>query len=200
MAGMAQEGTDLAQRKLVTLFDRLDGDRKLKKATSKLLNQLRERNEQSTETFVDRAHDSIRPIVAAFFDVFPGPIADDELHKFRIAGKDLRYAMELLAGAFPPEFRKELYPTMSELQDKLGRINDLTVAAERLRKRMDDSSDPADISDLRRRCAVLGDELNKDRDDFHSWWTQELRSSLRARFDEFLKSPPSLASDPTRHH
>ena len=72
---------------------------------------------------------SLRPIVFSFFDMFPGPIGDDELHAFRIICKDLHYALELLAGAFPGTLR-EMYPLLSSLQEKLGRINDLVVARE----------------------------------------------------------------------
>ncbi len=132
--------------------------------------------------------------------MFPGPIADENLHRFRIAGKNLRYAIELLAGAFPPAVRNELYPLLSNMQDKLGRTNDLTVAADRLRKRMEESADPAAISDLRRRLTSVEDELNKQRDDFRAWWTPELRMSLRARFDEILKMPETLATISTRLH
>ena len=54
-----------------------------------------------------------------------------ELHQFRIRAKALRYAIELVAPAFEPELRKELYPLVEELQERLGRIQDHVTAAER---------------------------------------------------------------------
>jgi CHAD domain-containing protein len=51
------------------------------------------------------------------------------LHQVRIAGKRLRYAMEVFASAFPAEFVDRLYPQVEEIQDILGRANDSHVAA-----------------------------------------------------------------------
>lgn len=56
----------------------------------------------------------------------------DHLHAVRIAGKRLRYAMEVLADCFPPAFRDRLYPMVEEMQEILGRANDSHVAAGRL--------------------------------------------------------------------
>jgi CHAD domain-containing protein len=43
-------------------------------------------------------------------------------HNFRICGKRLRYAMELLAGALPPEFHDTLYSVVQRLQEKARRV------------------------------------------------------------------------------
>lgn len=45
------------------------------------------------------------------------------LHIFRIRGKDLRYAMEVLAGASPDEFRTRLYPAVESMQKLSGIIS-----------------------------------------------------------------------------
>ena len=50
------------------------------------------------------------------------------LHQVRIAGKRLRYAMEVFADCFPASFREELYPRVEEMQEILGRANDSHVA------------------------------------------------------------------------
>jgi CHAD domain-containing protein len=54
------------------------------------------------------------------------------LHRVRIAGKRLRYAMEVFADCFPPAFREVLYPLVEEMQEILGRANDSHVASDRL--------------------------------------------------------------------
>ncbi|MGH7225036.1 MAG: CHAD domain-containing protein, partial [Gemmataceae bacterium] len=51
-----------------------------------------------------------------------------QLHQVRIAGKRLRYAMEVLADCFDPTFRESIYPRVEEMQDILGRANDSHVA------------------------------------------------------------------------
>jgi CHAD domain-containing protein len=50
----------------------------------------------------------------------------------RIAGKRLRYAMEVFAYCFGPKFRDELYPAIEEMQEILGTANDSHVAERRL--------------------------------------------------------------------
>src|SRR5205823_1439505 len=50
------------------------------------------------------------------------------LHRVRIEGKRLRYAMEVFADCFPAEFRDELYPQVEALQETLGKANDSHVA------------------------------------------------------------------------
>lgn len=65
-----------------------------------------------------------------------------QLHQVRIAGKRLRYAMEVFADCFDATFREKLYPRVEQLQEILGRANDSHVAAERLtslRERVRDS-------------------------------------------------------------
>lgn len=59
---------------------------------------------------------------------------DDEkqLHRVRIAGKRLRYAMEIFVACFEPPFREQLYPALEEAQEILGRANDSQMARVRL--------------------------------------------------------------------
>jgi CHAD domain-containing protein len=54
------------------------------------------------------------------------------LHRVRILGKRLRYAMEVFADCFPRPFRDKLYPAVEQMQDILGRANDSHVASQRL--------------------------------------------------------------------
>ncbi len=54
------------------------------------------------------------------------------LHDVRIAGKRLRYAMEVFASCFGAAFRQTLYPRVEAMQEILGRANDSHVAGERL--------------------------------------------------------------------
>jgi CHAD domain-containing protein len=54
------------------------------------------------------------------------------LHRVRILGKRLRYAMEVFANCFPPAFREQLYPMVEEMQEVLGNANDSHVARGRL--------------------------------------------------------------------
>jgi len=56
----------------------------------------------------------------------------EHLHKVRILGKQLRYAMEVFATCFGPALRDEVYPRIIEMQEILGLANDSYVAFGRL--------------------------------------------------------------------
>lgn len=56
----------------------------------------------------------------------------DSLHAFRIAGKRLRYALEIFGAAIEPDVRKVAYRRLVELQDRLGAVNDSHTAAMRI--------------------------------------------------------------------
>jgi CHAD domain-containing protein len=78
-----------------------------------------------------------RPLLAGLVGALAQTAAADLkdyacLHRVRIAGKRLRYAMEVFAGCFPAPFTETLYPLVEEMQEVLGRANDSHVAGERL--------------------------------------------------------------------
>jgi CHAD domain-containing protein len=179
-----------AHKKLVGLYLRLGRDKQLRRQVENLIDRLRSRNADRTERFADRARSALWPLVNAFFDASPVDASNAAaLHKFRLAGKDLRYAMESLAPAFAPPFREDLYPTLASLQEKLGVLNDLASTKERLREQIDETGDPARLSDLRRRLAATGEELVRAGEEFEKNWNPPIRDALRARFAELCGAP-----------
>lgn len=60
------------------------------------------------------------------------PSEPEPLHALRIAGKRLRYAIEIFAGCFPPALKDTVYPAVEEVQELLGGVQDAVVGAERL--------------------------------------------------------------------
>lgn len=124
----------------------------------------------------------------------------DNLHQVRIAGKRLRYAMEVFANCFVPQFRNELYPLVEAMQEILGRVNDSHVARERLagiraglsanqlvdRKRIDPG--------LRRLIHLHEQRLPKERRAFQAWWEQWQQCGGEQAFAELLQaSKPASA-------
>jgi len=100
------------------------------------------------------------------------------LHQVRIAGKRLRYAMEVFADAFPAPFREELYPRVEEVQEVLGRANDSHVAEgrlEALRGRLKAAA-PAEWKRVRAGVEALlrfhRRRLPQARKRFLQWWEQ----------------------------
>ncbi len=77
------------------------------------------------------------PMIGELLDDFDEAVENDtgdydHLHQIRIAGKRLRYAMEVFADCFAPAFRDEMYPAVEQMQDLLGSANDSHVASQRL--------------------------------------------------------------------
>ncbi|HNT53647.1 MAG TPA: CHAD domain-containing protein [Anaerolineaceae bacterium] len=62
----------------------------------------------------------------AFGQFIPQPEAEKELHECRIAGKRLRYTLEIFAECFPDGFKQPLQ-VLRKAQDLLGRIHDADV-------------------------------------------------------------------------
>ena len=72
---------------------------------------------------------ALAPLVDDFFAAGEVDQNDPEtLHPMRLAGKKLRYAIELLSGAFDSRLRDSVYPQFSQIQEDLGAINDHLVA------------------------------------------------------------------------
>src|SRR5829696_4188061 len=79
--------------------------------------------------FCDWAPQQLETFRSAFIELLPdGSENVETLHQFRIRTKALRYAIELLAPAFGPELRNEIYPAVEKLQEQLGEITDHMAA------------------------------------------------------------------------
>lgn len=185
-----QERRTEAQQLIVAIHERMQRDHCLEDRIARLLRRVRPRGKDrgnlKNTHFGDWARRQLRPLVKKFFRAAPSHMEDvAALHQFRIRGKELRYAMELLVGAFPPALRETLYPAIESLQDKLGEINDHVTAQMRLRERLKEE-DPAERSH--------GQQLlNKERTRFEqacqaflAWWTPQQREALRAEFELFV--------------
>jgi len=108
-----------------------------------------------------------------------GDLSDySQLHQVRIAGKRLRYAMEVFADCFDPEFRDSLYPRIEQLQEILGRANDSHVAIERLttlRERLRDTCPtawPRLQPGFEQLLRSHQRRLPQERRRFVKWWSQ----------------------------
>jgi CHAD domain-containing protein len=191
-----------AQRPLVAMNDRLLRDQRFERRIGELLRRVHPRRRGAVKggrRFGRWARARLRPIAKRFFGASPSAASDEAaLHRFRIRGKELRYAMELLAGAFPPDFRNKLYPVVEALQDRLGEINDLATAQARLRERIEHAGRSPEATRLRRLFDDQQAQLGLDRAEFLSWWTPQLAEMLRAGFKNLLgkQDPHSASANP----
>jgi CHAD domain-containing protein len=117
-----------------------------------------------------------------------------QLHRVRIAGKRLRYAMEIFAECFAEPFRAKLYPAVEEMQEILGRANDSHVAGGRLadlRDRLRKTA-PADWKRLRPGIEALlrhhQRRVPQERRRFLKWWRRWEDAGGEAVLAGLLKS------------
>jgi CHAD domain-containing protein len=128
-------------------------------------------------TLIDLARPLLSNLLHRLAETASGDLSDfAQLHQVRIAGKRLRYAMEVFGYCFTPEFRESIYPQVEEMQEILGNANDSHVAVERmtaLRDRLRQSSNsewkrtrPAFDAVLRHHKTRLTQERRR----FLAWW------------------------------
>lgn len=90
------------------------------------------RSRPEVRTLLDLARPLLADLLQQLHDAMAGDLEDyPHLHQVRIAGKRLRYAMEVVAECFEPNF-KEGYAAVEEMQEILGDVNDSQVACQRL--------------------------------------------------------------------
>ncbi len=190
LAAVQAERTE-TQTPIVVVYERLlHGDR-FRRRIDKLLERVRSRGEEKTRSeaklFGEWARTYFRPVVDRFFAAVPADQTDEAaLHQFRICGKRLRYDMELLAGAFPDEFRTRLYPTIEAIQDRLGDINDLATAKARHRRNIGAASDRREAASWRRLLTNEQAELDRTRQQFWDWCAPQTLRDLRGGFETML--------------
>jgi CHAD domain-containing protein len=125
-----------AQYSLVLLARGYDRGR-LQRGAARLLRRVAWRGQHGEPSFGELARQRLGKAAGDFLraaDARPHHV--DELHALRIAAKHLRYSIELFGNAFSSSRNKrltdEVYPTIEEMQDRLGRLNDHATAAERI--------------------------------------------------------------------
>jgi CHAD domain-containing protein len=117
------------------------------------------------------------------------------LHRVRIIGKRLRYAMEVFADCFAPAFKEELYPAVEEMQEILGNANDSHVASGRLSELRDKAE--AMLGDQAKRVlpgveALLRyhkERLPREQEHFETWWARWREAGGEAAFAALLTKP-----------
>ena len=103
---------------------------RLETGSDNLLGALKPGDDEPFATVAEEALADLMARLAARLD--SDPSTAEELHALRIAGKQLRYAMEVFADCYAAPFRDALYPAVEALQEHLGDVQDAEVAAARL--------------------------------------------------------------------
>lgn len=109
-----------------------------------------------------------------------------DLHQLRIAGKRLRYSLEIFHGIFPDDLREEIYPQFEELQERLGTINDHATAQALFQSWIGEM--PADelSAAVAKRVVKEHKSLLRHRAKFLEWWSMERRAMIEDYFEQQL--------------
>lgn len=172
-------------------------DRRVRSLLKKTRKPGKRRREVAASRLGDWALSRIRPLADSFLLAVPHDWHDAEAtHRFRIAGKRLRYAMEVLSSALPSAYRESLYPLLESLQERLGELNDLAVARVRIGEWFDRSPQPLDESE----SAVLRQKLSarhEERLQQFAAWSADPLQTLAAALAPPIESPPSQPAEPS---
>lgn len=131
----------------------------------------------------------LAPLAEAFFEQSRAkPRAVSALHELRIAGKRLRYAMEIAASSFDESFRDVLYQRLSLVQDRLGAICDHATQsqhlADLLKAKKWSAAERKWISIRAAREKKLASEKIAK---FRAWWSDARQASLRKLWSKIVE-------------
>jgi CHAD domain-containing protein len=88
------------------------------------------KSDPEVRTLIDLALPMLSRLLRDLHQAASGDLSSyDHLHRVRIIGKQLRYAMEIFVSCFADEFRDRLYLAVEQMQEILGAANDSHVAA-----------------------------------------------------------------------
>lgn len=176
---------DEAQTALSRLEHELQHGGRLHRRIKRLCRAVRrDRSRTARQSFADWAPDRLRKVVQRFFDAVPPNLHDvAALHRLRVRGKELRYALELLAPAFPERLRRETYPLVESVQERLGRIHDCTVAAQCCEDWAAAAADPLQAEQLRRLAQAQQRQMEELVAEFGAWWSSEGGPRLQREFE-----------------
>lgn len=120
----------------------------------------------------------------------------DSLHQVRIAGKRLRYAMDIFAACFDDSFQETCYAPIKKMQDVLGSINDAHNFLQRLKKHAEKvgDKDPELTAGFSRLIVKYQTRLELACNEFKEHWHEALGDSYRRRFLEVLDGIHIVAS------
>lgn len=138
--------------------------------------------------FARYARRRLRPLAGRFFARADRRLREaDEIHRLRIEGKKLRYAIEIFAPVFPSRLVSRCQKALESLQEHLGEFTDHAAAAERLERwsrRQTDADDRTEIRELRK---AEESRAQRARKTFTKWWSPTRRRSLRRRVERTLR-------------
>ncbi len=149
-------------------------------------------------TFHDAARDQLLRVVDNFYAAAAADLSDPvQMHLFRIAAKQLRYGMEIFAGALGDSLRRESYARVEQLQQHLGEVNDHVTFRAQCQSWLDQSTDAEERQLLERLLERQTAAWRLSLEAFHRCWTPQCSGELKAQLlGEFAENSESRGTDP----
>lgn len=202
----AIEGTELAavhlrkarrqsEDRLLKLYRQLGESGRWKRRQRRLLRKLKKKQRTAEQDPQDASQAAFGPWcraeLAKVYAKFAAAASQslrrsEKLHALRIAGKRLRYALELAPAALPAKVHKSLYGELSDLQERLGKVCDQLATLAHLKSWLADTREPATKKTLRDWQATAQRELQAEERRFARWWTEARRQRLATRWQKAL--------------
>jgi len=140
------------------------------------------------EAFRSYGRRRLKGLIRRFFEHVRPRIRDaEEIHRLRIEGKRLRYALEIFSPVLPSRGRVKCQKALETLQDNLGTFTDHVAAAERLRRWSEHRAAAADRGILTSIRKTESGEAERARRVFLKWWTRSRRRDLERCFRRTLR-------------
>ena len=127
--------------------------------------------------------------VREFYAAIPRNKNDRQaLHRFRICGKEVRYAMELLCAVFPKRFRTKHYALIEQVQERLGEINDLAMLIDHFDRPLPEHK-PSDAAAQKKLKGDAERRYEYAVENFWKWCTPRRLARWRADWKKLLAEP-----------
>lgn len=183
------------QPKIVELADNLRHRDRFVHKTARLIADIRRPHDLDPACASEFGHwapERLEAMRRSFEKAVPNDLDDIRaLHQFRIRGKRLRYAIELLAAAFDSKLRQVVYPEIEELQERLGKITDHIAAMRLLAEWQSHAANQFQPAVARDWLNIeTNDQLN-DLQDFREWWTADKANWLKLSLLEQSHQQPA---------
>ncbi|MEM8945770.1 MAG: CHAD domain-containing protein [Planctomycetota bacterium] len=143
----------------------------------------------AAQRFHDFAESAIQKPARHMLEFVCGPQSSvAELHEFRIAGKRLRYSIELFHDVLPEVLRDDVYPIVEEIQSRLGRLNDHATAQALYQHWLSKLPANEQAAQLARRIVLEHEAAVDVRHEFLDWWSTSRAEAFRSLLTAAIKS------------
>lgn len=109
-----------------------------------------------------------------------------QLHQLRIAGKRLRYSIELFHCAFPASLREEMYAMVTEIQSHLGQLNDHATAQAIFQHWLADMPPGKRAAEVAQTIVEEHEAATQLKDDFLAWWNPSRVATLESELSALV--------------